>query len=139
MGNRAVISVGTSPGSTGIYLHWNGGPESVLAFLHAARALKVRAPEGDSSYAMARLTQIIGNFFGGTLSLGIGKVSELDTNNGDNGHYIIGGDFEIIARKHTKDTTAKVGDLSVADRAKYEGVLTDAIKKNEVVFAGGGG
>ena len=49
---------------------------------------------------MARLTQIIANFFGGELSIGIDTIDHLDTDNGDNGTYIIDTDaWEIIDRK----------------------------------------
>ena len=100
MGNRAVIT--TAPyaeTNIGIYLHWNGGRESVEGFLAAAKALGMRSPGGDPTYAMARLVQIIGNFFGGSTSIGIGLCSELDTDNGDNGTYLIGGDWEIVGRE----------------------------------------
>jgi hypothetical protein len=100
MGNRAVIT--TAPyaeTNVGIYLHWNGGRESVEAFLDAARALDMRSPGDDPHYAMARLVQIIGNYFGGSTSLGIGLCSELDTDNGDNGTYVIGGNWEIVGRE----------------------------------------
>lgn len=99
MGNRAVIT--TAPyaeTNIGIYLHWNGGRESIEGFLAAAKALGMRSPGGDPTYAMARLVQIIGNFFGGSTAIGIGLCSELDTDNGDNGTYVIGGDWEIVGR-----------------------------------------
>ena len=100
MGNRAVITVAPyAETNIGIYLHWNGGRESVEGFLAAAKALGMRSPGGDPTYAMARLVQIIGNFFGGSTALGIGLCSELDTDNGDNGTYVIGGDWEIVGRE----------------------------------------
>ena len=40
MGNRAVVT--NKNQDIGIYLHWNGGPESVCAFLTYAKALGVR-------------------------------------------------------------------------------------------------
>lgn len=85
MGNRAVITLDQNPNdrSMGIYLHWNGGPESVLAFAEAARHFGVRT--SDVSYGTARLAQIIGNYFGGTSSLGVGTLAYLDTGNGNNG------------------------------------------------------
>lgn len=100
MGNRAVIT--TAPfglDNIGIYVHWNGGPESIAAFLGAAKKLGMRTPEDDPSYAMARLTQIIANYFGGSTSIGIGLVADLDFDNGDNGTYLIGGDWEIVGRE----------------------------------------
>jgi hypothetical protein len=85
MGNRVVITFDKKPtrSSLGIYLHWNGGPESVLAFLEAANEFRVRA--GDDPYQLARVVQIIGNYFGGTTSIGVDRLSRLDCDNGDNG------------------------------------------------------
>lgn len=87
MGNRAVITFDKKPkpSSLGIYLHWNGGPESVLAFVEAADKLDVR--KGDSSYEIARVVQIIGNYFGGTTSLGVDLLKRLDCANRNNGIY----------------------------------------------------
>src|ERR1039458_9908794 len=87
MGSRAVITFDKkpTPDSLGIYLHWNGGPESVLAFLEAANQLNVRI--GDDGYEFARVVQIIANFFGGTTSIGVGKLKTLDCDNRDNGVF----------------------------------------------------
>lgn len=93
MGNRAVIAENMN--GTGIYLHWNGGRDSVEAFLKYCELRGFRS--GD--YGLARLAQVIGNFFGGGLSVGIGPVKELDTDNGDNGTYIIK-DWKIVDRKY---------------------------------------
>lgn len=92
MGNRAVIT--TAPynkRNIGIYVHWNGGQESIEAFLTAAKELGYRDPT-DSSYGMARLCQLIGLFFGAddSCSIGIGRCDELDCDNGDNGVWLIG-------------------------------------------------
>lgn len=97
MGNRAVIAYvrddqalpatyedAVNQGIVGIYLHWNGGEESVQAFLDAAKHYKLRADD----YGLARLTQIIGNYFGGGLSLGVGTLDWLDTY-GDNGTFVV--------------------------------------------------
>jgi hypothetical protein len=115
MGNRAVIQFGESPDAVGIYLHWNGGQESVEAFLRCARDLQVRADD----YGVARLCQIIGNWFGGGLSLGCGPVANLYTNNGDNGTYIVE-NWQVTKRVHcgrTRKLTA--GELS-ASQAIYD-------------------
>ena len=101
MGNRAVIT--TAPfakKNVGIYLHWNGGKASIEGFLQAAKVLQWRGPTADESYALARLTQLIATYFGPDgLSVGIGLVGDLDPDNGDNGTYLIGGDWEIVGRK----------------------------------------
>ena len=96
MGNRAVITDGKK--EFGIYVHWNGGPESVCAFLTYAKLSGVRSCDFDECYCFARLAQIIGNFFGGTLSLGVGPLKKLDTNNGDNGTYVIDYNFNVVER-----------------------------------------
>ena len=86
MGNRAVIT--TRHKDIGIYLHWNGGRDSVEAFLKYCELKGVRPPETDN-YGWARMCQIIGNFFGGELSIGIDQYDTLDKDNGDNGVYVI--------------------------------------------------
>ena len=128
MGNRAVVQF---EDGTGIYLHWNGGPESVLAFLDAAKKLGVRTNE---DYGVARLVQIIGNWFGGTLSLGVGDALRLDRNNGDNGTYIIDGDFNIASRNYTKSSITTVDQLDQADREKYQQIPDEVVAVNEPIF-----
>jgi hypothetical protein len=101
MGNRAVIT--TAPfdnNAIGIYVHWNGGRASVEGFLLACKELGYRSPGSDRGYAMARLVGAIGLFFGGSLSLGLGTCKELDCDNGDNGVYLIGDDWQIVGRVH---------------------------------------
>ena len=56
-----------------------------------------RTPESDN-YGWARLCQVIGNFFGGECSIGIDEYDVLDTDNGDNGVYIIE-NWEIVDRE----------------------------------------
>lgn len=104
MGNRAVIAYREEgvpkEQSTAIYLHWNGGRDSVEGFLKVANDIGVRSFQAD--YAMARLTQIIGNFFGDTLSVGVGIYKRMDTNNYDNGVYWIAsrnGKLAIVDRE----------------------------------------
>ena len=86
MGNRAVIT--TRSKDIGVYLHWNGGRDSVEAFLKYCKLKGYRPPELDC-YGWARLCQVIGNFFGGELSIGIDKYDKLDKDNRDNGVYVI--------------------------------------------------
>lgn len=73
MGNRAIIKgVGTN---IGVYVHWNGGYDSVLAFTQYCKLKGYRSPESDPAYGTARLAQVIGNFFGGSHSVGIENMS----------------------------------------------------------------
>jgi hypothetical protein len=122
MGNRAVITFSENPNSTGIYLQWNGGPESILAFCHAARDMGARSPGSDSQYAMAGLMRAITLFLhnepGELLSVGIGPLSTLDCDNYDNGLYIVGPDWEIQTRKYNRDSAMTVSDLPETDYGK---------------------
>lgn len=98
MGNRAVITTKENwrHCGVGIYLHWNGGRDSVEAFLKYCELKGYRSPDTDC-YGWARLCQVIGNYFGGSTSIGIDTLWHLDRDNGDNGVYIIEG-WEIVDR-----------------------------------------
>jgi hypothetical protein len=103
MGNRAVITCSTmdnvaASNDIGVYLHWNGGRDSVEAFLKYCKLKGYRKPEQDN-YGWARLCQVISNFFGGELSIGIDRCCNLDCDNYNNGTYIIKG-WEIVDRKY---------------------------------------
>ena len=99
MGNRAVITTRENfeNNGVGIYLHWNGGRDSVEPFLLYCKFKEYRSPSSDN-YGWARLCQVIGNYFGGALSLGIDTVDHLDCDNYDNGVYIIEG-WDIVGRE----------------------------------------
>ena len=101
MGNRAVITASTNTkNGLGIYLHWNGGIESVVAFLDVAKQLGYRSPVGDESYGMARLCGLI-CLFGGlrnSTGVGINDLSKLDCDNFDNGVFVVGHDWELVDR-----------------------------------------
>lgn len=100
MGNRAVITTKENfeNNGVGVYLHWNGGYDSVSAFLKYCELKGYRTPDTDN-YGWARLCQVIGNFFGGSTSVGIDVVSKLDCDNYNNGVYIIEG-WKIVDRKY---------------------------------------
>ncbi len=122
MGNRAVITIGkvdtegrllTTMGSIrekiGIYLHWNGGRDSVEAFLAYCDAKGYPSPDTDC-YGWARMCQVIGNFFGGTGSLGLDKCCRLDCDNYDNGVYLIK-DWKIVGRLYHEGREQQYYDL----------------------------
>ena len=99
MGNRAVITtVGATDNTTGIYVHWNGGVNSVEAFLAYCDMKGFRSPDMDC-YGWAYLATVIGNFFGDGLSLGVDCIKSLDTDNYDNGVYYIKG-WKIVSRSY---------------------------------------
>ena len=116
MGNRAVIT--NKDKEEGIYVHWNGGPASICAFLTYAKAYGIRGPEEDAHYFFARLTQIIGNFFGGQLSVGVGCFKKLDTDNYDNGTYIVDNNFNVKERLFCSDYTETVTESNMRDFLK---------------------
>lgn len=101
MGNRAVIKGKGS--DLGVYVHWNGGYDSVLAFTQYCKLKGYRSPEADD-YGIARLCQVIGNFFGGSTSVGVWNMDKykkmtpeiVDEFCLDNGVYEIE-NWEIVA------------------------------------------
>ena len=95
MGNRAVIT--TPERKIGLYLHWNGGRDTVEPLLRYCELKGYRAPSADT-YGWARLAQVVGNFFGGSCSVGIGTYTTDDQMDpGDNGIYVVEG-WRIIDR-----------------------------------------
>lgn len=108
MGNRAVIlnkndmlaDGKINPNQIGVYLHWNGGRDSVSAFLKYCKLKGYRSPSTDC-YGWACLCNVISNFFGDGMSLGIDIASHLDCDNYDNGVYIIDR-WEIVGRLYNR-------------------------------------
>ena len=146
MGNRAIIKAPN--GHIGVYLHWNGGRDSVSAFLQYCKLKGYRPPETDG-YGWARLAQVIGNFFGGTLSVGIVELTGVGDGEGcDNGTYVVK-DWEIIAREDfhgLEQAHYKLDEMLVAiDEAQPEAerlgdylrsreMASDRLKVGDVVY-----
>jgi len=132
MGNRAVITTRENfeNNGVGIYLHWNGGRDSVEAFLAYCKEKGYRSPEKDN-FGWARLCQVIGNFFGGALSIGIDTLDHLDCDNGDNGVYIIA-NWEIVDRQYNygdeQDTYVLEEFLDEIDKCQP---VSEQIRKKE--------
>lgn len=82
----------------GIYLHWNGGRDSVEGFLTYCKLKEYTSPEIRCGGNWAGLVQVITNFLGDATSVTIDTVDRLPSSKGDNGVYIIK-DWEIIDRK----------------------------------------
>ena len=139
MGNRAVIT--TRDKNIGVYLHWNGGRDSVEAFLKYCELKGYRTPERDN-YGWARLCQVIGNYFGGELSLGIDKYEKLDRDNGDNGVYIIE-NWKIVDREfidwpeqNEYDLVSMLRDINnhQPEREKLEDSVIDSVEKERELW-----
>ena len=77
MGNRSYVIFPAA--KVAVYLHWNGSIESVVAFLDYMNERGL----GAENYGAARFCQVVGNFFGGNLSLGVCGAS--GTENGNDG------------------------------------------------------
>lgn len=96
MGNRALIT--TASAGFGIYLHWNGGRNSIEAFLRYAELAEL-PPLRAEGRGLAQLATAITNFFGND---GNNVALEAFTpgaihSAGDNGVYLVDG-YEIVGR-----------------------------------------
>ena len=130
MGNRAVIvfddeHVKNKDLCPAIYLHWRGSRGSVEGFLKAGEELGIRG--NDPTYCIARLTQVIGNAIGGTLSLGVGCYGNFG-NQGDNGVYWIN-DWEII--KHDDPCPE---DPAEYDESRLVETYKESMRVNSEIF-----
>lgn len=135
MGNRAVIAFVDDKGkqdknSAGIYLHWNGGRDSVEGFLQAAKDYGIRS----GSYGLARLTQIICNSFPGTLSVGVDVVKKLDCDNYDNGVYWVDKEFNIVAREYIEKYGLVAGTFKEQQEYKLSEFVKEVKETNSFVF-----
>lgn len=104
MGDRAVITTRENyeNNGVGIYVHWCGTRKYIEGFLKYCSLRGFRSVEEDEPYAWARLCQVIANFFGGELSVGIGQVDHMDSCDWDNGTYLIEG-WDIVGRVNAPD------------------------------------
>jgi len=130
MGNRAVITAGTTPASPCIYLHWNGGYASVLAFLKAAKDLGIRRmPWNNAGQARAFdaiAAVVAGPFFGCDVGRTVYRETygETDTNNHDNGVYVIDERLNICDRLFTRLGREEVDPAKTS--AVYEQIMARA-------------
>lgn len=97
MGNRAIIKPVDM--NIGLYLHWNGGRDSVEGFLKYCDMKGYRGLGVDSTYGLARLCQVISNFFGGSASVGVTRCvgTSKEAEMIDNGIYVVKG-WNIVDR-----------------------------------------
>jgi hypothetical protein len=120
MGNRATIIFeqgGGDPPSPAVYLHWNGGPESVYGFLEE---MQTRG-HMRSDYAAARFIGVVSDFFmsdgGEGLSLGVfagpseitpEALEKVPTDHGDNGFYVVKITGDVFAVRRFTETERRV-------------------------------
>jgi len=133
MGDRAVIAFKDErkeeDNCPAIYLHWNGKKCYVEAFLRAAKEFGIRGD--DPTYCIARLTQVIGNTIGGTLSLGVGCYRNFG-NPGDNGVFWIK-NWEIVEH----ETNFGDDDENKKYQAWHEEAYHDTLEANKDYFERG--
>lgn len=119
------------PNLVGVYIHWNGGNDSVVPFCRACKEIGFRCPTDDFSYGVARFVQLVANFFGGCddCSIGVDTLNGLDTDNYDNGVYIVGEGWEIVGREFSH------GDRSLDEESTHRFVkyLVDTQKGIDVL------
>lgn len=156
MGNRAnVIFTDGKEFSPAIYLHWNGGPESIYAFLNEMDRRKIRT--GDTMYESARFCHIVGDFFDQEritgLSLGLANgpksdkpkdIAKIFTDPGDNGFYLVrresngNGKVKTTMRRFMYDynnkTVKEMSEIEVAAERK-EAMKSEYIPSMAETFA----
>ena len=128
MGNRCLIA--TTKKDLAVYLHWNGGIESVAPFLKYCELQGHRSPESDS-YGWARLCQVIGNFFGGSNSIGISKYYESTE---DNGTYFIK-NWRVIGREFNNMERMNAMLKDIDSRQPVESQLGEFLDSSEVLIS----
>ena len=101
MSNSGVIQFKNN-NEYGVYLHWNGGRDSVEAFLQYCKL------KGYSNNDMCRFIQVVSNYFGGGNSIYLQPISKTYS---DHGIYIVN-DWEIIERKNYHYNEQKEYDLN---------------------------
>ena len=131
MGDRAVVS--NNAKNLGVYLHWNGYREFVESVLAYCDLKQYRSPDSDDEYGWARLCQIIGNTLGGTLSLGVGRYERMDTDNYDNGTYIIQGwDIKDRLYKHYADNKREYSIFEALKQINERQPKEEQLKEEEI-------
>lgn len=121
MGNRAVISFFTNTTSPSLYRHWNGGRASVEGFLAGCLDAGYAAT-GDQVADMDQIERCLRPFFarnGECLSIYRQPVGRADTDNGDNGWYILDQSTLAITGRLHKREAEEINAAKTADIRDY--------------------
>lgn len=115
MGNRAVLVWKDENGHyddsfMGVYLHWNGGRDSIEAFLAYCEMKDLKSPTEDASIGIENFVTVVAGFFSSYKSISVDRLSELDQNNYDNGVYVCDG-WKIVDRKYFDGEEQKEHDF----------------------------
>lgn len=133
MGNRAVVTFDSyDKENFGVYLHWNGGRDSVEAMLEATKRI-MESRGVDPTYAMVRFVQVATTAIPGNCSIGLNKLKHLDCDNFDNGVYVVDSKtLEIIARHHHEGPEQNEHNVN-----EFADVLVKAVEASaEVIYNG---
>ena len=100
MGNRAVIELEQS--GLGIYMHWNGGRDSIEPLLHVAKEYKIQSK--GKYFLLSSLCKMIANSFTSSTYSPVeaNPIDTLDCDNFDNGVYVIDSRLNIVDRKFNR-------------------------------------
>jgi len=112
MGNRAVIRFNDEPSGACLYLHWNGGRDSIRGFLKAAKELGI-APRALPFGKM--LAQFFFEVELNAIHVYLENFASADKDNFDNGVYYISDDFKIVGREFLRgaeQTTHNSNDIA---------------------------
>lgn len=138
MGNRAVITFATAKSAPCIYLHWNGGRASVEGFLRAARHLDLHMPMhgmGDptrfdtQAQVLDAIAEMLArDFFGTKVGQTVYRETygNADTDNQDNGVYILDEDLNIVGRRFMQGADELNDEKTQAIYAQLVGAATEA-------------
>lgn len=101
MGDRAVITTAREWAvpdrqGVGIYVHWIGS--DIPKLLNEVRKVGYRDLANHQSYGLARLIGWLCDYIGmdSDTGIGVGRLCDLDCDNGDNGVFILDEDFRIV-------------------------------------------
>jgi hypothetical protein len=138
MGNRCILTLENEQGlqhPVALYLHWNGGLESVLAFIQYTWDAYPRG-RGDLFTFHARLCQVLGNFFADGLSFYGYRLDLADScaEGCDNGrfHFTIGSTSYELKGRAEEVENAKLHKYWTDERNIFA-TIKDAMPKAEVV------
>lgn len=123
MGNRAVLTKDQSFNSPCIYFHWNGGRDSVRAFLKVAKAMGFK---NDTPEQWDEFAQFLAKYF---FNCEVGRTIYREPygradKTSDNGTYIVDENWKIIGRESAPQREQDEYDsdeLAHYILARYEG------------------
>jgi len=134
MGNRAVITQSTASNAPCIYLHWNGGADSVAGFLAVAKTFDISGTPTEQMDVLAEL--LAKHFFNCEVGSTIYRqeYGSSDTDNYDNGVYLINSKWDLVDRLYNRYPEQNQWDSKEIAQEILKKVLADSLglKREEV-------